>query len=264
VVRSRFTLKPSKQTCYALGGAIGLCLASGAGLYVVQTGKIATMRAEVQAARDKVENGEKVAQRLTQVEAEYAATRDKIRYLETSVSVSEYVPSLLKQVEQMGKSVSMKVDSVRPTFEPAPPPPADKEERKKWKPQPYDKVRIELQVRGSFWNVATFLYRLTEFPKILQVEKMRVDPGTQAKGAGAKPELKVDLTLIGFIFKADDKPLSLEPGAVGAAGAAGVAGAPSAGGPAGVKMPPRASISEDGQRTGGLKIKPGDPTAPRR
>lgn len=244
VARPRFTLKPSKQTCIALGALIGVTLVSGAGLYVMQTNQIAAKKAEVDGKRKQVEDGDRTAKRLTQVEMEYAETANKIRYLESSVSQQTYVPGLLKQMEQTAKSVNMTVDSVRPTFEYAPAPPADKEARKNFKPWPYDKVHIEMQVRGTYWNVAQLLYRLTEFPKILAVDRLQINPpGDVSKGS---PQLNVTLAVTGYLFKNDDKPV-----AATASGGPGLALPRSPGGAP--SLPPRASIDEQGQVTGGLK-----------
>jgi len=193
-------LKPSKQTCAVLGGLMGVTLLASGGLWFLQNGRINELQQQVNQKRADVASGEKIAKRLETVEGEYEATRSKLRYLESSVSANEYVPTLLKQTETLAKSVSLRVDSVRPTLEPAPPPPADKEERKKFKPWPYDKLHVDMQVRGSYWNVARFLYRLTEFPKILSVESIKAAPPANS-AQDKNPVLTVNVNLTGFIFK---------------------------------------------------------------
>jgi Tfp pilus assembly protein PilO len=216
---SRFTLKPSRKTCITLGGIMGLLLLSSCGLYVWQSGEIARLNDQVLAKQAELNSSEKIARNLEAVRTVNVQTRSELRFLESSVTEGQYVPTLLKQTEDLAKSTVLKVASLRPTLEPAPPPPADKEQLKKFTPQPYDKLHIDMDVSGKYWDVARMLYRLTEFPKILTVESMQVTPpaSQSAKTAGA-PELLVRMKLTGFIFPNDGKTHSL-PG-VGAVPAA--------------------------------------------
>jgi Tfp pilus assembly protein PilO len=203
VRRPGFTLKPSKQTCIALGALMGVTLMGSVGLYVWRSQEIARVEAIVRQKQQEVASGEQIARRLTQVEADYAGMQSQLRFLETSVTEGEYVPTLLKQMEGLAKSVNLQVNSVRPTLEPAPPPPSDKEKRKTWKPWPYDKLHVEMEVKGSYWAVAKVLYRLSEFPKIMAVEEVAITP--QSTQSGYNPNLNVKMKLTGFIFKNESR-----------------------------------------------------------
>jgi Tfp pilus assembly protein PilO len=202
--KQRFTLKPSKQTCAVLGGLMAVTLVAAVGLYIWQSSELAAVEQKVKEKRDEVASGEKIAQRLTQVENDYANMQGQLRYLETSVTAGQYVPTLLKQMEGLAKSVNLKVASVRPALEPAPPPPTDKEKRKDWKPWPYDKLHVDMEVSGSYWDVARMLYRLTEFPKIMAVQNLQINP--QASGGGYNSTLSVKMKVTGFIFPNDGQP----------------------------------------------------------
>jgi Tfp pilus assembly protein PilO len=216
--RPGFTIKPSKQSCIALGALTGLMVLSSIGLYVWRSQEIAKIEAIVEQKHQEVANGEQIARRLTQVEADYAGMSSQLRYLETSVTEGQYVPTLLKQMEGMAKSTNLQVNGVRPTLEPAPPPPSDKEKLKEYKPWPYDKLHVEMDVKGSYWSVAKLLYRLTEFPKIMAVESVSITP--QTAQTGYNPSLNVKMKLTGFIFKNENKtsgPNGSDPNAPGAA-----------------------------------------------
>lgn len=206
----RFTLTPSKKTIGILGGLTGLMLAGSIGLYVWQTAQMAEIQKQVDFKRSDVASGEKIASRLKKVEEDYAATSGQIRFLETSVTANEYVPTLLRQMEQLAKSVNLKVNSVRPTMEPAPPPITDPEARKKAPPPPpYDKIHIDMDIAGSYWSTAKLLYSLTEFPKIMSVESVQLTPQAAALTPNSAPSgstnLGVRLRLTGFIFPNDGK-----------------------------------------------------------
>jgi len=207
----RGPFKPRKQHCIALGALIGLIFAGAIGLYVWQSGEMARTREVLAAREEEVRISEKAAGRLAGLEEGHGAMQNELRYLETSVTAGEYVPTLLKQTENLAKSVHLQVGGVRPTLEPAPKPPDDKEARKKWRPWPYDKIHVDMELRGGYWNVAKLLYRLTEFPKILAVESVQVQPTPNPK-PGVSPELTVNLKLTGFIFK--DEPAAARPAAV--------------------------------------------------
>lgn len=207
--KAGFTLKPSRQNCIAMGAIIGFLVLSGGGLYFWQSQELGELETEVRAKQVEVESGEKIARRLEAVMDDYNKTQGELRFLETSVTAKEYVPTMLRQTEQLAKSVNLKVLAVRPRMEPAPEPPKDPDAKKSFKAQPYDKISIEMQVQGGYWSVARLLYRLTEFPKILSVEGIQVQTQGQVLPDKA-PVLSVNLKLVGFIFPNDGK--QLKPG----------------------------------------------------
>ena len=213
--KAGFTLKPSRQNCIAMGAIIGFLVLSGGGLYFWQSQELGKLETEVRAKQEEVESGEKIARRLEAVMDDYNKTQGELRFLETSVTAKEYVPTMLRQTEELAKSVNLKVLAVRPKMEPAPEPPKDPDAKKTFKPQPYDKISIEMQVQGGYWSVARLLYRLTEFPKILSVEGIQVQTQGQVLPNKAAT-LSVNLKLVGFIFPNDGKQPGQQPAKPGA------------------------------------------------
>ncbi len=211
------TIKPSKKACMVLAALMGGTVVASGGLFFWQTGQITETEKQVVDKQAQVADGEKVTKRLQTVEVAYNTTQNQIKYLETSVTASEYVPTMLKQMEDLARQTNLKVSAVRPTMEPAPKPPADKEARKTFKTWPYDKIHIGMDVSGSYWDVAKMLYRLTEFPKIMSVESVSVTPmqADATKPVVGPPQLNVSLKLTGFIFPTDglQPQQTLPPGA---------------------------------------------------
>ena len=116
-----FTLKPSKQNCYIMAGLIGAGLVGGVGLYVWQSGEIAKLQGQVKAKEDQVASGEKIAHRLVSSETDYADMQSQLRFLESSVTEGEYVPTLLRQMEDLAKSMNLQAqgsDRIPHTLEP--------------------------------------------------------------------------------------------------------------------------------------------------
>ena len=88
---------------------------------------------------------------------------------------------------------------------------------------------------GGFQEYQHFLQRLTQFPKIVAVDKVQLRPHTDALHPAAPPRLDVDMQLTAFILK--DTPAGLPSATSGAtpAPAPAAAWAPPGPGQAGVR-----------------------------
>lgn len=197
----RLTVRPTKKLCIAMAAISGGILLGCVGLYFWQSGELAAQEKVVQDKIAEVEHGEKVAMRLHQMQDDYNQTNGKLRYLESSVSPDAYIPSLLKQIEALAKSTDLKVIRFTHQREKAPSPPTDKEKLKTFVPQPYDKEHLDMDVEGAYWNVARFVQRLTEFPKIISVGSITATP--QSPQTGRSPKLATKIRMTGFVFLAD-------------------------------------------------------------
>lgn len=211
----RPAIQASLKTAIIMGaiGCVGII--GSVGLYVWQSGEAAGLEQRIALKEQEAATGEKTANQLEKVRQEAAAISSKLRYLESSVTPSLYIPSLLRQVDQLARSMNLEVTSIKHNLErtpTAPPPEADKEAKEKFRPLPYDRDHIEMEVRGSYWTIARFVYRLTTFPKILAVETVSQQPAETRQGAS--PILVARLRMTGFVFK-DDAPSEGKAGADG-------------------------------------------------
>ena len=209
-----FSLKPSKQTAMILGGMIGLALIGTAGYSFWQNGIREQQVAVIRNKTQQVNDSTMVANQLDATEAEFQQVQGRIGRLESAVSENDYVPTLLRQIERLAKENDLRVDSQEQSFEAAPEPPADPEARKKFVAQPYDKEFITLKVQGRYWSLARFLYRLTEFPKILSVEKLEFHPQQDGE-PGKSPLLDITINLTGYLFKPSENTPAPEPSPAG-------------------------------------------------
>ncbi len=206
-------IKPSKRLLIGLIVASGFVfIASGLGYWNRST-VLNKIQAEVKKKQEALENSEKTAKRLERVEAEYEDARMKLACLEEGVSTKAYVPTLLRQLEELGRNVNLRVVGVRPVA--APPQvvqPSTSEEEGKEKPkpksEPYDKLDIDLEVHGKYWDVVRFLYKITSFPKIVRVNSFQASPaGIPNQPDRGSPTLSVKLNTTAFILK--DEPTKL-------------------------------------------------------
>lgn len=205
--RRSFSLRPSKKMAMILGAMMGGVVLLTGGLYMWQTDEIAKVLKEVAEKEELVRNGQRTADQLQTVQQEAQVVDGKLHYLEQNVSRGSYVPTLLQQMEIRARQHNLTVNSSRQAIEVVPPPPPlSKEDQKAGKkpppPLPYDKARLEMDVTGSYRNVATFIHSLTHFEKIIAVTS--VQQQARQEKPGVSPVLAVRLTMIGYVFKNDD------------------------------------------------------------
>jgi len=182
--------------------------------------KIRAVDSERAAVEKQVRDNQTVAQTQRDSENKYNDTRAQIRCLESSVSTQAYVPSLLKQIEQLGKTVHLRVVGVRPKASdpnaglakktaadaasqgnqgggstPAPAAAAKPEP-----PKPYDELTVDLELEGNYMDALDFLYRLTSFPKIIAVNNVQMTPDSGTSLAES-PKLSIRINATAFVFK---------------------------------------------------------------
>lgn len=207
-----FRIRPTKQSLLCLAAVAVLLLCVGGFAYYNFSSKLGKLNTEISKKQERLDNSEGITRRLTRVEQEYTDAQVKLGSLEKGVSTKAYVPTLLRQIEELGKSVDMRVVGIRPKIvvdapvAAAPPSDGDKDETKKVvrkKPDPYDKLDIEIEVTGKYRDVARFLYKVTSFPKIIAVNTVQITPvgGSSSVEAIGSPELSVKLGTTAFILK---------------------------------------------------------------
>jgi Tfp pilus assembly protein PilO len=133
--------------------------------------------------------------------------------LEKGVSTRAFVPTFLRQLEALGKSVNLEVASVRPKVDaPQPVQTDEKGKRKKTPVEPYTKLNLDIEVNGKYRDVVRFLNQVTSFPKIVAIHDVQLAPTSQMKmGSLASPVLNVKLNATAFILKEDVRPAKSTP-----------------------------------------------------
>jgi len=198
---------------YRLAGTMAaiaiLGVAASGVVYALHRSETDRMLARIDSKLDAARNGERTAKQLETVRSEESRLDAQLRDLEASVTPSLYVPSLLRQVDQLARSMQLDVVSIRHVFEQTPvaaPEGSSEEVKKAFRPLPYDKDNIDLEVRGRYWTIAKFVHNMTRFPKILAVESVSQQP---VSGETSQPGLLVArIRLTGFVFKDGNLPPS--------------------------------------------------------
>jgi len=193
-----------------------------AGVLVYQT-KASKLRALTQTRNEKRQELKGLQAKLATrgaLERKFTDLQQRLAVLEPTLPTYAYVPTFLRQIERLALDTSNKVSGVKPLplLERAPVPapaqgesgangaakPATPAEKEPSAIDMYDRVPIEFNLSGEYWQTVRFLERLSKFPKMLAVDDISLTPVNQAVGLRA-PDLRVKMNLLALIQKGEEK-----------------------------------------------------------
>ncbi len=172
-----------------------LTLAGGGGLAYMQYGKIGAAQTKLQELRGQARDKAEVERELEQTEEQLAQIHTELKHLEKSVPQMAYVPTMLAELERIGKENGIVVTGVKPMPEKVQP----KGQETNTQPKPYKEIAIEVQGRGNYASVMRFVQALTRFPKIVAAENLSLSPVSGQQDNG-RNELTVTIYLNAFLF----------------------------------------------------------------
>jgi Tfp pilus assembly protein PilO len=217
--------KPSKKAIAVLAVVVLGQVGVGVVLFVQQQAALARATGVLDQKKAQLEEGSRLASRLAYTDEELRRDRQRLKNLETGVPNAGYIPTLLRQVENLARTTNNTVKGVRPQLEVTPTPtkiqkrtdPEAEEKAEKnpaTKPkaaEPYNRLRIQLNLTGTYANSQRFIQQLTQFPKIVSVDGVTLRPRPD-EGAGGQPLLDVEMNLTAFIMKDGAVPSSIPTG----------------------------------------------------
>ena len=201
---------PKKIAQGLAGAAAAILIAGGAAAFALNT-EVTALHRKADTREAEVGSSEQVAKRYQLTLTSYNETLSQIQDLETSVSQSSYVPTLLQQLQALAASTHLTVSAVRPLAAPAAPAVTaatagtTSGAKHKTAPPPYDTLDIQVDVKGTYANTAAFLYHLTRFPKIVSVTsaQMRPDVVGPDQNPLASPTIMTSMHLTAYVFHDD-------------------------------------------------------------
>lgn len=212
----RTRLRPDRRSAFLLGAVLLGTVAGGGCLLYQQESQLTGVVKQLRDKEKQRDESARIASRLADTELRFREDTDRLKFLESSLPSMAYVPTLLKQIEQLCKDTHNQVRSVRPDTTVAKPvrpavrrtdPEAQGSdgqkpaEEKPKPPDPYDRLTIQLAITGGFKEYQNFLQQLTQFPKIVAVDQVQLRPHTDNDHKGGPPQLDVDMQLTAFILK---------------------------------------------------------------
>jgi Tfp pilus assembly protein PilO len=180
----------------ALGTILG-----GTALVFTQATSLSDKRTSVERLRQETQDEVKVRDQLANSERLLLEATAKLDHLEKNVPTAAYVPTMLQELERVGKEQGIKVVGVRPALKPVAKPrqEGDAEPIRK----PYDELDIEVKGRGSYEAIESFVKSLQSFPKVVAARMVSISPHIDPLNPG-QPQLEVAVELRAFLFKAGE------------------------------------------------------------
>ncbi len=169
-----------------------VALAAGAGGTFLQYQELSEKWDKVAELKKSSRDPKEIQAELDKTGEELTKSRTDLDHLEKSVPAFAYVPTMLKELEQFGKTNQIEVLGVRPI------PKQDAKDKKK-KKQAYEEIAIEVKGRGDFKSVQQFVTALQKFPKIVGVRSVSLQPKTDPAEAALK-KLDVTIELRAYLF----------------------------------------------------------------
>ncbi|HWP31258.1 MAG TPA: type 4a pilus biogenesis protein PilO [Fimbriimonadales bacterium] len=142
--------------------------------------KMSSVQSNVEKLSNDLQNAQQLQAKALRVKLILAESLEKLQHLEAGVSTAAYVPTLLKELESVGRSCNLEIIGVRPL-----PMNTDKKKKKSddenkssetIQRKPYQELDLEVKSQGSFQNQMLFLQRLQDFPKIVGVQSVSINP----------------------------------------------------------------------------------------
>lgn len=183
----------------------GITLVLGAGIVYWQFSSMSAAKARVATLQRNTPTEKELMSSLASTQDRLAEFELKLAHLESSVPDVAYVPTLMRELEEVGVRSGIKVIGVRPV------PESMFGDDKGKKDSPYNEIEIDVTGRGDYAAIQRFLADLLEFPKVLAVKKINITPKREM-GDTAKPELEATITISAFVFpfEAAEVPAGIE------------------------------------------------------
>ncbi|MCH8274131.1 MAG: type 4a pilus biogenesis protein PilO [Armatimonadetes bacterium] len=187
--------------------ALAALLAGGAIVYW-QTGNIGKVRARVASISAQVADTSNLEEELGTSKTRLIQARRQLHHLESNVSTEESIPTLLMNLQATGESCNLQISGVRPL-----PPPAKKRSSKgdadgAEPRKAYGELDVQVKCIGTYEQVMEFLKKLEDFPKIVGVRHVSIQPKVNPDGMTLE-SITATLNIRVYVFP---KAESLEPG----------------------------------------------------
>lgn len=181
-------------------------IAIGGGLVYWQYSARSSAEQRVQAIEAEMPNEQEIQNDLQESQMQLAEYRTQLEHLEKSVPSIAYVPTLLRELEIMGKENDIVVTGVRPV--PVSLSTDDPEEK------PYQELEIDITGQGTYAAVLNMIGAIQVFPKVMALKTVNLAP---RQGAQTRTkELDVTIRVKAYVFKQTiDDPMSAKPAPAG-------------------------------------------------
>jgi Tfp pilus assembly protein PilO len=187
------TLPKNAKILY--GVATGAIVLAGGFLYM-QNNSLTDLKTQVAGLRTTADKEKDAQTTLIQTERDLTGLKERLVHLEKGIPDAAYVPTMLKELEAMGKTQNVEVTGLRP----APPKPNTMGDKKPFDSKPYEPLDLELKGKASYADLLRFVNALNTFPKILEVRTVTIAPGLPGNDTTGN-QLEITMGIRAFLFK---------------------------------------------------------------
>ena len=185
-------------------GLFTLSVVGTGGACYYQMGQLATTGKRVVALKKEIEEEGDVQTQLEEINAKLTDSKDKLDHLERGVPQRAYVPTMMTEIETIGKENGIIVTGVRPLPAKIVPPKLDADGKEIPDKKPYEEQDIEVKGTGKYFNVMQFLTAIETFPKICGVRVVTLQPKTDAENKQSTM-LEITIEVRAYLFREDAK-----------------------------------------------------------
>jgi Tfp pilus assembly protein PilO len=178
--------------------------ALGSGLCYFQYGRLTTIQKQVEALRQEAREEPEVRKELEAIVLEVEDVDRKLAHLEKSIAEAEYIPTMMKELEEVGNAHGIAVTGVRPIVKQV----AKENPSGRRAKQAYEERNLEVKGRGDYVSVMRFTKALQSFPKIVAVRSVSLSPKADPN-APANDTLEVVVELRAYVFPPKLRPDAL-------------------------------------------------------
>lgn len=172
-------------------------------------------KSDLQKMQADAKDAKALGRDLETSKAALEASAVKLQHLEAGVQDYAYIPTLLSELEKLGKASGISVVGVRPM----PKPVTAKKDSDGGIPKrkTYDELDIEVKGRGSYRAVMNFVQALGKFPKIVAARTVDLTPKNEPGQTATSLDVTIDLRA--YVFptpqpesKTDQAKTAMAPG----------------------------------------------------
>lgn len=188
--------RPNDPRIYIALAVVGIL--GGGGLLYMQYSANTELQDKVHVLEGQVRAQKDLPAQLEVSKRKLDVTRSQLAHLERNVPDFAYVPTMLKELEALGKQSGLLVIGVRPI------PKSDqaKADDAKGEAKPYDEMEISVTCRGGYAGIQRFVRALNNFPKVVGTRAISIEPKKDPlRPKDEKPPLEVTARLRAYLFR---------------------------------------------------------------
>ncbi|HTQ09339.1 MAG TPA: type 4a pilus biogenesis protein PilO [Fimbriimonadaceae bacterium] len=182
--------------------AVGAVLIGGI-LTLTGYSNMSSAAAELRKVQGQVKNSATLQKELADSQASLQDCASRLKHLEFGVQDYAYIPTMLSELDKLGRASGINVVGVRPIPKPA----ATKKtagDTESTKKKNYDEIDVEVKGEGSYRSVINFVEALGKFPKIVAARTVELTPKTSPGQTSALLDVTIDLRA--YVFPVDQTP----------------------------------------------------------